>query len=143
MFHAVSFCGSHSRVWGEVSFSFIPGFVVKIQGPSSLAPQFAGYTVPAQPNARQSQWETVRYCAGGQGYLACLAAHRRHASASFFAAGFNTKELSKTTVFFWLRMPLSQVSQLLVTEWSVLCPLSSVHLCCHSISSLRRTLLLS
>ena len=77
VFHAVSFRGSHSRGWGEVSFSFIPGFVAKTLGPSSLAPRFAGFTVPAQPNSRQSQWETVRSCAGGQGYLVRLAAHRQ------------------------------------------------------------------
>ena len=40
-------------------------------------------------------------------------------------------------------MPLSWVSQLSVTERSVLCLLSSVRSCCHSISSLRRTLLSS
>ena len=53
------------------------------------------------------------------------------------------KELSKTTVSFWLRMPLSRVCRLSVTERSVLCPLSSVRSCCRSISSLRRTLLSS
>ena len=50
------------------------GFVAKTQDPSSFAPQFAGFTVPAQPNARQSQWETVIPCAGGQvlpGPLCC------------------------------------------------------------------------
>ena len=58
------------------------------------------------------------------------------ASGSFFAAGCSTKEFSKTTVSFWLRMLLSWVSQLSVPERSVLCPLSSVHSCCRSVSSL-------
>ena len=40
-------------------------------------------------------------------------------------------------------MPLSWVCRLLVTERSVLCPLSSVCSCCRSVSSLRRTLLSS
>ena len=62
VFHAVSYLGSHSRGWSEVSFSFVPGFVAKTQDPSSLAPRFAGFTVPAQPNARQSQWETYILC---------------------------------------------------------------------------------
>ena len=53
------------------------------------------------------------------------------------------KELSKTTVSFWLRMPLSRVCRLSVIERSVLCPLSSVRSCCRSVSSLRRTLLSS
>ena len=66
VFHAVVYRDSHSRGWSEVSFSFVPGFVAKAQDHSSLAPWFAGFTVPAQPNARQSQWETVISCAGGQ-----------------------------------------------------------------------------
>ena len=41
----------HSRDWGEVSFTFIAGFVVKTQDPSSSAPQFEGFTVPALPNS--------------------------------------------------------------------------------------------
>ena len=127
VFHAVSLRGSHSRSWGEVSFSFVPGFVAKNQGPSSLANRFAGFTVPAQPTTRQLQWETVRSCAGGQGFLVRLAAHRQRCERFLFAAECSTKELSKTTVSFWLRMLLSQVCRLSVTERSVLCSLSSVH----------------
>ena len=66
VFHAVSYRDSHSGSWSEVSFSFVPDFVVKIQVNPSLALRFAGFTVPAQPNASQSQWETVISCAGGQ-----------------------------------------------------------------------------
>ena len=80
VFHAVSYRGSHSRSWGEVSFSFVPGFVAKTRDSSSLAPRFAGFTVPAQPNARQSQWETVISCAGGQvlpGPLCCASSAMR------------------------------------------------------------------
>ena len=36
--HALSYCVSHSRNWGEVSFSLVPGIVAKTQDPSSLAP---------------------------------------------------------------------------------------------------------
>ena len=53
--HALSYRVSHSRNWGEVSFSFVPGFVAKTQDPSSLAPQFEGFTVPALPNARNNR----------------------------------------------------------------------------------------
>ena len=53
--HALSYRVSHSRNWGEVSFSFVPGFVVKTQDPSSLAPRFEGFTVPALPNARNNR----------------------------------------------------------------------------------------
>ena len=71
------------------------------------------------------------------------AAHRRRCERFLSAAGCSTKELSKTTVSFWFWMPLSRVCRLSVTERSVLCPLSSVHSCCRSVSSLRRTLLSS
>ena len=76
-------------------------------------------------------------------YLAAGLRIISNASGSFFASGCSTKELSKTTVSLWLRMPLSRVSQLSVPERSVLCPLSSVRSCCRSVSSLRRTLLSS
>ena len=45
--HALSYRVSHSRGWSEVSFSFVPGFMAKTQDPSSLAPRFEGFTVPA------------------------------------------------------------------------------------------------
>ena len=53
--HALSYCVSHSRGWAEVSFSYVPGFVAKTQDPSSLAPQFEGFSVPALPNARNNR----------------------------------------------------------------------------------------
>ena len=53
--HALSYRVSHSRDWGEVSFSFVPGFVAKTQDPSSLAPRFEGFSVPALPNARNNR----------------------------------------------------------------------------------------
>ena len=98
---------------------------------------------------RPNQRETI---AVGDRYILCgwpgvpwsaWAAHRQRCEPFLSAAGRSTKELSKTTVSFWLRMPLSRVCRLSVTERSVLCPLSSVHLCCRSVSSLRRTLLSS
>ena len=49
--HALSYRVSHTRGWGEVSFAFVTGFVAKTQDPSSLAPRFEGFTVPALPNA--------------------------------------------------------------------------------------------
>ena len=58
--YALSYRVSHSRNWGEVSFSFVPGFVAKTQDPSSLAPRFEGFTVPALLNARNNP------VAGGQ-----------------------------------------------------------------------------
>ena len=71
------------------------------------------------------------------------AAHCQRCEWFLFAAGCSMKELSKTTASFWLWMPLSRVCRLSVTEQSALCPLSSVRLCCCSVSSLRRPLLSS
>ena len=51
--HALSYRASHSRDWGEASFSFVVGFVAKMQDPSSYATQFEGFTVPALPNRVQ------------------------------------------------------------------------------------------
>ena len=53
--HALSYRVSHSRGWGEVSFSFVPGFVAKTQDPSSLAPRLEGFSVPALPNTRKNR----------------------------------------------------------------------------------------
>ena len=45
--HAHSHRISPSRDWSEVSFTFVVGFVAKTQDPSSSAPRFEGFTVPA------------------------------------------------------------------------------------------------
>ena len=111
--HTLSHRISHSRDWGEVSFTFIVGFVVKTQDPSSSAPRFEGFTVPALPN-----WSTnhngrllcpvraVRY------YLDCTAAHCPRCERLYVTAGRSTKEISKNTVSFWLRKTISWVYQL-------------------------------
>ena len=66
--HALLYRVSHTRDWGEVSFAFVTGFVAKTQDPSSLAPRFEGFSVPALPKpAKESQWEIVVFCAGSQG----------------------------------------------------------------------------
>ena len=64
---ALSYRVSHTRDWGEVSFAFVTGFVAKTQDPSSLAPRFEGFSVPALTNEKESQWETTVSCAGSQG----------------------------------------------------------------------------
>ena len=46
---ALSYGFSHTRFWGEVSFSFVPVSVVKTQDSSSLAPRFVGFPVTALP----------------------------------------------------------------------------------------------
>ena len=75
--HALSYRVSHSRNWGEVSFSFVPGFVAKTRDPSSLAPRFEGFTVPALPNARNNRNGRLLYPVRAvKCYLDRTAAHR-------------------------------------------------------------------
>ena len=47
--HALSYHVCHTSGWGEVSFSFFPGFVAKTHNLSCLAPLFEGFSVPALP----------------------------------------------------------------------------------------------
>ena len=86
--HALLYRVSHSRNWGEVSFSLVPVFVEKTQDPSSLAPRFEGFTVPALPNVRNNRngrllWpvQAVRR------YLDRTAAHRPLCERLFATAG--------------------------------------------------------
>ena len=143
VFHAVSYRGSHSKGWSEWSFSFVPGFVAKTQDPSFLTPRFAGFTVPAQPITRQSQWETVMSCAGSQvlpGPLCCT-------SSAMQAVPFCRRVKHKGVVedHCLLLAPDAVVTGIPALGYGTvcLCPLSSVHSCCHSVSSLKRTLLSS
>ena len=110
--HALSHRISHSRDWGEVSFNFIAGFVAKTQDPSSSAPRFEGFTVPALPNASTNRdgrllcpVQVVR-C-----YLDRTAAHRPRCERLFVTAGRST-EISKNTVSFLLRKTISKACQL-------------------------------
>ena len=106
--HALSYRVSHARNWGEVSFSFVLDFVAKTQDSFSLAPRFEGFTVPALPNVRNNRngrWlcpvRAVRR------YLDRTAAHRPRCERLFVTAGHGKKEISKTTVCFWLRKTIS------------------------------------
>ena len=104
-------------------------------GPS-LTPRFAGFTVPAQPMRDNRKGDCYILCGRsrvpGPLWLRIVS----DASGSLFAARCNKEELSKTTVSFWLRKPLSRECCLSVTERSVSCPLSSVLSCFCSVSSL-------
>ena len=64
VFHTMSFSGSLSRSLGEVFFAFVTGFLAKTQDPS-LAPRFAGFTVPAQPTRDNCNGRLIS-CVGGQ-----------------------------------------------------------------------------
>ena len=121
--HALSHRVSHTRGWTEVSFSFVPGFVAKTQDPSSLAPRFEGFSVPALPNERKNR----------NGRLLCpvravrcnldrTAAHRPLCERLFVTAGRSKKEISKTTVSFWLQKTISRAYELSGTAQPVPAP---------------------
>ena len=121
--HALSYRVSYSRGSGEVSFSFVPGFMAKTQDPSSLAPRFEGFSVSALPIARNNRngrllcpVRAVRH------YLDRIAAHRPRCERLFVTAGRSKKEISKTTVSFWLRETISCAYQLSGTEQPVPAP---------------------
>ena len=121
--HTLSYRVSHSRNWGEVSFSFFPGFVAKTRDPSSLALRLEGFTVPALPNARNN-------CNGGllcpvravRRYLDRTAAHRPRCERLFVTAGCSKKEISKTTLSFWLQKTISRAYELCGMEQPVPAP---------------------
>ena len=124
----MSFSGSLSRSGGGLSFAFVTGFVAKTQAPPLLLG--CGLHCTGPTNVRQSQWETVISCAGGQVFLVRLGGASSAMRAVHVAAGCSMKEGSTISVSFWLRMPLSRGCWLSVTERSVLCPLSLVRSCC-------------
>ena len=101
--HTLSHRISHSRDWSGVSFTFVVGFVAKTQDPSSSAPRFEGFTVPALPSSSANRngrllcpLQVVR-C-----YLDCTATYRPRCERLFVTAGCGTKEISKNTVSSWL-----------------------------------------
>ena len=121
--HTLSYHVSHSRGWAEVSFSFVPGFVAKTQDPSSLASRFEGYTVPALPNARNNRnGRLLCPVRAVRCYLDCTAAHRPLCERLFVTAGRSKKEISKTTVSFWLRKTISRAYELSGMEQPVPAP---------------------
>ena len=111
--HALSHHISHFRDWGEVSFTYIAGFVVKMQDPSSSAPRFEGFIVPALPNTSTNHSERLLCPVRAvRCYLDRTAAHRPRCERLFVTAGRCTKEISKNTVSFWLRKTISGAYQL-------------------------------
>ena len=110
--HALSFRVAHSRGWGEVSFSFVPGFMAKTQDPS-LAPQFEGFTVPALPNTSNNRnGRSLCPVWAVRCYLDHTAAHRPRCEQLFVTAGRSKKEISKTIVSSWLWKTISRAYQL-------------------------------
>ena len=121
--HALSYCVCHSRGWAEVSFSFVPGFMAKTQDPSSLAPRFEGFTVPALPNVRKNHnGRLLCPVRAVKCYLDRTAAHRPRCERLFVTAGRSKKEISKTTVSFWLRKTIPCAYELSASEQPVPAP---------------------
>ena len=116
----------HHRLCGEDS------------GPS-LAPRFAGFTVPAQPTRDNRNGRLLYPVRAVRCSWSALAAHHQRCDSVHVAAGCSMEEGLTISVSFWLRMPLARGCWLSVTERSVLRPLSSVRSCCRSVSSLWRT----
>ena len=111
--HALSYLVSHTRNWGEVSFSFVTGFVAKTQDPSSLAPRFEGFSVPALPNARNNRnGRLLCPVRAVRVYIDRTAPHRPRCEWFFVTAGRSKKEIAKTTVSFWLRKTISRAYEL-------------------------------
>ena len=124
--HILSYRVSLSRGWGEVSFSFVPGFVVKTQGPSSLAPRLEGFSVPALRNMSNNRnGRLLCPVRAVRCYLDRTAANRPRCERLFVTAGSSKKEISKTTVSFWLRKTISRAYQLLGYGTACSCPSSS------------------
>ena len=121
--HALSYRVSHTRDWGEVSFAFVTGFVAKTQDPSSLAPRFEGFSVPALTNARKNRnGRLLCPVRAVKVYLDRTAPHRPRCERLFVTAGRSTKEISKTTVSFWLRKTISRAYELSGTALPVPAP---------------------
>ena len=121
--HALSYRVSHTRDWGEVSFAFVTGFVAKTQDPSSLAPRFEGFTVPALTNARKNRnGRLLCPVRAVKVYLDRTAPHRPRCERLFVTAGRSKKDISKTTVSFWLRKTISRAYELSGTALPVPAP---------------------
>ena len=121
--HALSYRVSHTRDWGEVSFAFVTGFVAKTQDPSSLAPRFEGFSVPALTNARKNRnGRLLCPVRAVKVYLDRTAPHRPQCERLFVTAGRSKKEISKTTVSFWLRKTISRAYELSGTALPVPAP---------------------
>ena len=120
--HALSYRVSHTRNWGEVSFSFVTGFVAKTQDPSSLAPRFEGFSVLALPNARNNcNGRLLCPVRAVWCYLDRTAPHRPRCERFFVTAG-RSKEIAKTKVSFWLRKTISRAYELSGTALPVPAP---------------------
>ena len=111
--HALSYRVTHSERWGEVSFSFVPGFVAKNQDPSVPDSRFDGFVVPALPRSGADRGGRLLCPVRAlRLYLDRTAVHRPRCRRLFVTTGRDKKEIAKNTVSFWLRQVISRAYQL-------------------------------
>ena len=97
--------------------------MAKTQDPSSFAPRFEGFSVPALPNARNNRnGRLLCHVRVVRCYLDRTAAHRPLCERLFVTAGRSKEEISKTTVSFLLRKTISRAYELSGTEQPVPTP---------------------
>ena len=125
----MSLCGRvksvfwHRKRFSYWPFSFVIGFVAKTQDPSSLAPRFEGFSVPALPNARNNRnGKLLCPLRAVKVYLDRTAPHRPRCERFFVTAGRSKEEIAKTTVSFWLRKTISRAYELSGTALPVPAP---------------------
>ena len=91
--------------------------------PSSLAPWFEGFSVPALPNARNNRnGRLLCPVRAVRVYLDRTAPHHPRCERFFVTAGRSKKEIAKTTVSFWLRKTISRAYELSGTALPVPAP---------------------
>ena len=111
--HGLSYRLSHTDRWKEVSFSFVPGFVAKTQDPSVSDVRYEGFTVPALPR-RGSDPDVKLLCPvrAVRRYLDMTAVHRPALARLFLSTGESRKEISKSSVSYWIRQVISRAYSL-------------------------------
>ena len=92
------FSGSRSGSGGGLSFAFVTGFVTMCSGPS-LAPWFAGFTVPARPTLDNRNGRLLYPVRAVRCSWSAWAVHRLRCEPFLLP-----QEGSSFSVSFWLRM---------------------------------------
>ena len=107
--HGLSYRLAHSEGWKEVSFSFVPAFVAKTQDPSISDPRFESFSIPALPR-RGSDPDARLLCPvrAVRRYVDMTAEHRPALARLFISTGESRKEISKSSVSYWIRQVISR-----------------------------------
>ena len=106
--HGLSFRVSHTEGWKEVSLSFVPGFVAKTQDPSVHDPRFESFTIPALPRGSDPEARLLCPVRALRRYLERTAEHRPALARLFLSTGESKKEVSKSSISYWIRQVISR-----------------------------------